>query len=126
MNIEEMYDSLRKDISYEIDIIEGIQYRFKVDDIQKLLEVEDLKLFKKYLFYLNNYRMNNLYIESYEDAFKKFNSEIPDTDDDKRKLAKIFLKHETLFCDEDGIKKLKFVPKEYNIRITTNLCDISI
>lgn len=112
-----MYESIKKELSCEIYIIEGVQFNFKVDDIQKLLGVDDLILFKKYLYYLNNFRINNLYVESYDDALNKFKEEIDEDEIVIEDLIKIFIKHEYLFCNEKGVKQLKYVPKEYNNKI---------
>lgn len=113
-----MYESFKNDISFEIDIIDGVQFNFKLDDIQKLLKVDDLKLFKKYLYYLNNFRVNNFYIENYDDAIEKFKIEItPEEKILQDRLINLFIKHEKLFCDEKGVRSLKYVPIEYKKRI---------
>ena len=122
-NLEELYESRRKELVFETYFIEGVQYNFKLDDIQNLVGVktkEDLNIFKKYLYYLDLYRCNFFYIESMEDAVEKFNSILEENENDREEIIKMFKKQERLFCDENGNMKLKLVPKSYDIRIFNN------
>ncbi len=119
-NLEELYELRKKDLVFEMYFIEGVQYNFKLEDIQNLLGIktkEDLEIFKKYLYYLDLYRCNFFYIESMEDAIEKFISILEDDEIDSEELIEIFKKQEKLFCDENGNMKLKLVPKSYNTRI---------
>ena len=117
INYEEYYENKKKNLTYEIYYIEGVQYNFKLEDIQNLLNISDLVIWKKYIYYLDLYRVEYIYIESYEDSIIKFINVISKEDDKtKNKLLKLFLKHKNLFKNEYGIKRLSLVPKEYDKR----------
>ena len=116
-NIEKFYEMKKKDITCEIYFIEGIQYNFKLEDLKQLLEVDDLDLFKKYMYYLDKHRSTFIYIESLEEATQTFKQILDEDDITKERLVKIFLKHETLFCDSSGQRKLELVPTNYKNRI---------
>ena len=111
-NLNDLYD---KNLAYEIYYIEGVQYNFMVNDIIKLLEINDLELFKKYRDYLDLYRISFSYIDSFEDSISKFKSIIKE-EKLKDVLVKIFIKHENLFSNGDGFKKLELIPDEYKNR----------
>lgn len=122
-NLEELYELRKKELVFETYFIEGVQYNFKLEDVQNLIGVktkEDLNVFKKYLYYLDLYRCNFFYIESMEDAIEKFNSILEDEEKDRESLTEMFKKQERLFCDEKGNMNLKLVPKSYDIRIFNN------
>ena len=59
-DILENYELRKKDLTFEIWNIEGVQYNFKLEDFEKLLGInnDNLFLFKKYLVYLDIYRVN--------------------------------------------------------------------
>ena len=117
INYNEYYEEKKKNLTYEIYNIEGVQYNFKLEDMKQLLEIKEEDIFKKYVYYIDMYRINNFYIENFEDSIIKFLDEIKEEKHkDKIKLLKIFLKHEKLFCNEKGIKRLELVPKEYEKR----------
>lgn len=117
-DILENYELRKKDLTFEIWNIEGVQYNFKLEDFEKLLEInnDNLLLFKKYLVYLDIYRVNYPIAYTKEDAINNFIEVIKD-DKNKDILLEFFLKHENLFCDKNEIRRLKFVPSEYNKRI---------
>ena len=115
VNFDEYYEKKKKNICFETYFIEGEQFNFKLEDMFELLDIKDENLLKKYIYYLDCYRVNFFYIENYEDAIIKFVSVISD-DEDKAKLLKMFIRHETLFCNESGIKRLSLVPDKYNKR----------
>ena len=120
MNIDfdEYYNMKKKNLVYEIFKIEGTQYNFKMEDMEELLDIDDLDIWKKYLYYFDSYKIGYIYIENYEDSIIKFIEIIHEEDDKtKKKLLRIFLKHEKLFQNEKGIRQLKLVPKEYDKRI---------
>lgn len=118
INFDEYYETKKKNLVYETYFIEGVQYNFKMEDIEELLDIYDLDIWKKFLYYFDAYQIGYIYIENYEDSIIKFIEIIKDEDEKtKNKLLKIFLKHEKLFKDEKGIKQLKLVPKEYDKRI---------
>ena len=117
INYEEYYENKKKNLTYEIYYIEGVQYNFKIEDIQNLLNISDLLIWKKYIYYLDLYRVEYIYIENYEDSIIKFINVINKEDDKtKNKLLNVFLKHKNLFKNENGIKRLSLVPKEYDKR----------
>lgn len=118
INFDKYYENKKKNITYEIFFIEGVQYNFKLEDMEKLLDINDYEVWKKFIYYIDMYTISYIYIENFEDSIIKF-IDILKLEDDKtkNKLLKIFLKHENLFKDEKGIKQLKLVPKEYNKRI---------
>lgn len=117
INFNEYYENKKKNITFEIYHIEGVQYNFKLEDMIELLNIKDLELFKKYLYYLDKYRVGYIYIENYEDSIIKF-LEVINEEDNKTKngLLSIFLRHEKLFKNEQGIRRLTLVPKEYDKR----------
>ena len=118
INLDEYYENKKKNLTFEIYKIEGVQYNFKIEDIEELLGIDDYDLWKKYIYYLDSYRIGYIYIENYEDSIIKFIEMIDDEDEKtKNKLLKIFLKHDKLFKNEQGIKRLSLVPKEYDKRI---------
>jgi len=118
INYDEYYENKKKNITFETYYIEGVQYNFKMEDIEELLEIDDLDIWKKYLYYIDSYRIGYIYIENYEDSIIKFIELLKEEDEKtKNKLLKIFLKHESLFKNEKGIKRLSLVPKEYDKRI---------
>ena len=118
INFDEYYEIKKKNITFETYFIEGVQYNFKMEDIEELLDIYDLNIWKKFLYYFDSYQTGYIYIENFEDSIIKF-IEIINNEDEKTKnqLLKIFLKHEKLFQDEKGIRQLKLVPKEYDKRI---------
>ena len=117
INYDEYYDNKKKNLTYEIHFIEGVQYNFKLEDIEKLLNIDDFIIWKKYVYYIDLYRVEYIYIENYEDSIIKFVEVVKNEDEKtKNKLLKIFLKHEKLFKNEKGIKRLSLVPKEYEKR----------
>ncbi|MBP3635830.1 MAG: hypothetical protein J6J17_05205 [Bacilli bacterium] len=120
INLDELYEERKRDLTYEIDFIEGVQYNFKLEDMEKLLGInskEDLENFKKYLFYLDVFRVNFLLTDSLDDEIDKFESILDEDERIKEKLIEIYIKHQNLFRDESGIRKLNLVPKIYDCRI---------
>lgn len=118
INFDEYYDNKKNDLVFETYFIEGVQYNFKMEDMEKLIDVNDLNIWKKYIYYLDKYTISFIYIENYEDSIIKFIETIKDEDEKtKNQLLKIFLKHDKLFKNEKGIKRLELVPKEYDKRI---------
>ena len=118
INFDEYYENKKKNLTFETYFIEGVQYNFKMEDIEELLDIYDLDIWKKYLYYFDAYQIGYIYIENFEDSIIKFIETINDEDEKtKNQLLKIFLKHENLFKNEKGIKQLKLVPKEYDKRI---------
>ena len=117
INLDEYYEKKKSSLVYQSDFIEGIQYNFKLEDIQDMLNIKDINLFKKYLYYLDLYRVSYTYIKDYEDQIMKFISIISEEDEiTKNYLLRIFLKHEDLFKNEKGIKRLSLVPEKYKNR----------
>ena len=117
INYNEYYENKKKNVTFEIYNIEGVQYNFKLEDIIELLNIKDLELFKRYLYYLDKYRIDYIYIENYEDSIIKFLEVVKDENEkSKKQLLNIFLKHEKLFKNEQGIRRLTLVPKEYEKR----------
>lgn len=122
-NLEKLYELRKKELVFETYFIEGVQYNFKLEDVQNLIGVktkEELNIFKKYLYYLDLYRCKFFYIESIEDAIEKFKSILEENEQDRDNIIEMFKKQERLFCDENGNMKLKLVPKSYDIRIFNN------
>ena len=118
INFDKYYEDKKKNITFETYYIEGVQYNFKMEDIEELLNIIDLDIWKKYLYYLDTYRTSYIYVENYEDSIIKFIEVLTNEDEKtKKKLLRIFLKHENLFKDENGRKQLRLVPKEYDKRI---------
>ncbi|MBQ9024341.1 MAG: hypothetical protein IJ105_03885 [Bacilli bacterium] len=118
INFDKYYEDKKKNITFETYYIEGVQYNFKMEDIEELLNIIDLDIWKKYLYYLDTYRTSYIYVENYEDSIIKFIEVLTNEDEKtKNKLLRIFLKHENLFKDENGRKQLRLVPKEYDKRI---------
>ena len=117
-DILENYELRKKDVTFEIWFIENIQYNFKLDDIKELLNITDehIFIFKKYLVYLDFYRVNYPISMSEEDALNNFKKVVKD-DDNKVLLLSFFKKHEHLFCDKNEVRRKKLVPIEYNKRI---------
>ena len=97
------YELRKKDVTFEIWFIENIQYNFKLDDIKELLNITDEH------FCLNK-----------EDAINNFYSVIKD-DTDKDLLLSIFTRHESLFMDQNEVRRLKLVPNKYNNRIFSGI-----
>lgn len=112
------YELRKKDVTFEIWFIENIQYNFKLDDIKELLNITDehIFIFKKYLVYLDVYRVNYPFSLNREDTINNFYSVIKD-DTDKDLLLSIFTRHESLFMDKNEVRRLKLVPNKYNNRI---------
>lgn len=112
------YELRKKDVTFEIWFIENIQYNFKLDDIKELLNITDehIFIFKKYLVYLDVYRVNYPFSLNKEDTINNFYSVIKD-DTDKDLLLSIFIRHESLFMDKNEVRRLKLVPNKYNNRI---------
>ena len=112
------YELRKKDVTFEIWFIENIQYNFKLDDIRELLNITDehIFIFKKYLVYLDIYRVNYPFSLNREDTINNFYSVIKD-DTDKDLLLSIFTRHESLFMDKNEVRRLKLVPNKYNNRI---------
>lgn len=112
------YELRKKDVTFEIWFIENIQYNFKLDDIRELLNItdENIFIFKKYLVYLDIYRVNYPFSLNKEDTINNFYSIIKD-DTDKDLLLSIFTRHESLFMDKNEVRRLKLVPNKYNNRI---------
>lgn len=112
------YELRKKDVTFEIWFIENIQYNFKLDDIRELLNITDehIFIFKKYLVYLDIYRVNYPFSLNKEDVINNFYSVIKD-DTDKDLLLSIFIRHESLFMDKNEVRRLKLVPNKYNNRI---------
>lgn len=112
------YELRKKDVTFEIWFIENIQYNFKLDDIKELLNITDeyIFIFKKYLVYLDVYRVNYPFSLNKEDVINNFYSVIKD-DTDKDLLLSIFIRHESLFMDKNEVRRLKLVPNKYNNRI---------
>lgn len=112
------YELRKKDVTFEIWFIENIQYNFKLDDIRELLNITDehIFIFKKYLVYLDIYRVNYPFSLNKEDVINNFYSVIKD-DTDKDLLLSIFTRHESLFMDKNEVRRLKLVPNKYNNRI---------
>ena len=112
------YELRKKDVTFEIWFIENIQYNFKLDDIRELLNItdENIFIFKKYLVYLDVYRVNYPFSLNMEDVINNFYSVIKD-DTDKDLLLSIFTRHESLFMDKNEVRRLKLVPNKYNNRI---------
>ena len=98
--------------------MEGIQYNFKLEDFEELLGInkENLLIFKKYLVYLDFYRVNYPISMSEEDALNNF-KKVVKNDENKDLLLSFFKKHEHLFCDKNEVRRKKLVPIEYNKRI---------
>ena len=118
INFDEYYENKKNNLTFETYFIEGVQYNFKMEDIEELLDIYDLDIWKKYLYYFDAYQIGYIYIENFEDSIIKFIETINDENEKtKNQLLKIFLKHENLFKNEKGIKQLKLVPKEYDKRI---------
>ena len=118
INLDEYYERKKNNIAYQTDYIEGEQYNFKLEDIQDMLSITDLELFKKYIYYLDVYKVTYTYISSYEDSIMKFISVIDcENEITKNRLLRIFLKHEDLFKDERGLKRAKLIPKKYEKRL---------
>ena len=117
-DILENYELRKKDVTFEIWFIENIQYNFKLDDIKELLNITDehIFIFKKYLVYLDFYRVNYPISMSEEDALNNFKKVVND-DENKDLLLSFFKKHEHLFCDKNEVRRKKLVPIEYNKRI---------
>ena len=117
-DILENYELRKKDLTFETWFIEGIQYNFKLEDFEELLGInkENLLIFKKYLVYLDFYRVNYPISMSEEDALNNFKKVVKD-DDNKVLLLSFFKKHEHLFCDKNAVIRKKLVPIEYNKRI---------
>lgn len=117
-DILENYENRKKDLTFEIWFIEGVQYNFKLEDFEELLGInkENLLIFKKYLVYLDFYRVNYPISESEEDAVNNFKKVIKD-DENKDTLLNFFKKHEHLFCDKNDVRRKKLVPISYNKRI---------
>lgn len=112
------YELRKKDVTFEIWFIENIQYNFKLGDIKELLNITDehIFIFKKYLVYLDVYRVNYPFSLNKEDTINNFYSVIKD-DIDKDLLLSIFIRHESLFMDKNEVRRLKLVPNKYNNRI---------
>lgn len=112
------YELRKKDVTFEIWFIENIQYNFKLDDIRELLNItdENIFIFKKYLVYLDVYRVNYPFSLNRKDTINNFYSVIKD-DTDKDLLLSIFTRHESLFMDKNEVRRLKLVPNKYNNRI---------
>lgn len=112
------YELRKKDVTFEIWFIENIQYNFKLDDIRELLNITDehIFIFKKYLVYLDIYRVNYPFSLNKEDVINNFYNVIKD-DTDKDLLLSIFIRHESLFMDKNEVRRLKLVPNKYNNRI---------
>lgn len=112
------YELRKKDVTFEIWFIENIQYNFKLDDIRELLNItdENIFIFKKYLVYLDIYRVNYPFSLNKEDTINNFYNVIKD-DTDKDLLLSIFTRHESLFMDKNEVRRLKLVPNKYNNRI---------
>ncbi len=112
------YELRKKDVTFEIWFIENIQYNFKLGDIKELLNITDeyIFIFKKYLVYLDVYRVNYPFSLNKEDTINNFYSVIKD-DTDKDLLLSIFIRHESLFMDKNEVRRLKLVPNKYNNRI---------
>ena len=118
INLDEYYEKKKNQLAYQTDIIEGEQYNFKLDDVKDMLNITDIELFKKYIYYLDVYRVTYTYIKNYEDSIMKFIKVIEDEDEITRnKILRIFLKHEDLFKDERGLKRANLVPKKYEKRL---------
>lgn len=118
INLDEYYEKKKNQLAYQTDFIEGEQYNFKLDDVQDMLNITDIELFKKYIYYLDVYRVTYTYIKNYEDSIMKFIKVIEDEDEITRnKILRIFLKHEDLFKDERGLKRANLVPKKYEKRL---------
>ncbi len=117
-DILENYELRKKDLTFETWFIEGIQYNFKLEDFEELLGInkENLLIFKKYLVYLDFYRVNYPISMSEEDALNNFKKVVKD-DENKVLLLSFFKKHEHLFCDKNKVRRKKLVPIEYNKRI---------
>ena len=137
-DILENYELRKKDLTFETWFIEGIQYNFKLEDFEELLGInkENLLIFKKYLVYLDFYRVNlirflrentNYIISTFnksgtrnlrilKHALNNFKKVVKD-DDNKVLLLSFFKKHEHLFCDKNEVRRKKLVPIEYNKRI---------
>ena len=112
------YELRKKDVTFEIWFIENIQYNFKLGDIKELHNITDehIFIFKKYLVYLDFYRVNYPFSLNKEDTINNFYSVIKD-DTDKDLLLSIFIRHESLFMDKNEVRRLKLVPNKYNNRI---------
>ena len=118
INFDEYYENKKKNPTFETYFIEGVRYDFKMEDIEELLGVDDINLWKKFIYYLDSYQIGYIYIENFEDSIIKFIETIESEDEKiKNKLLKIFLNHEKLFQNENGIRQLKLVPNEYDKRI---------
>ena len=117
IDLDKYYESKRSSLVYQCDFIEGEQYNFKLDDIQDMLNIRDINLFKKYIYYLDLYRISYTYIKNYEDQILKFINIISEEDEiTKNYLLRIFLKHEDLFKNEKGLKRLSLIPEKYRDR----------
>lgn len=112
------YELRKKDATFEIWFIEDKQFNFKLEDMEELLNIskDNLFLFKKYLVYLDYYRVNYPFSINKEDTINNF-IDVVHNDKDKDLLIDIFKKHENLFMDKNGIRTLKMVPFRYNNRI---------
>ena len=118
VNLDEYYENKKRYVTFQIDFIEGEQFNFKLEDIKDMLNITDLELFKKYIYYLDIYRLKYTYIKNYEDSIMKFIKVIENEDEiTKNKILRIFLKHEDLFKDERGLKRQKLIPNEYKNRL---------
>ncbi len=117
-NIEDIYRKRKEDLTFEIYFFDDVQYNFKLEDMEKLLGIseENLYTFKKYLIYLDIYRVNYQFALSLQECINNFSMVVKD-DKDKNELVDMFCKHENLFCDEYHIKQKSLIPSEYNNRI---------
>ena len=90
-DILENYELRKKELTFEIWFIEGIQYNFKLEDFEELLGInkENLLIFKKYLVYLDFYRVNYPIAMSEEDALNNFKKVVKD-DENKDLLLSFF------------------------------------
>ena len=120
INYDEYYERKKHNPSFETYFIEEEQYNFKIEDMIDLLEIKDEYIFKKYIYYLDCYRVQYIYIENEKDGILKFLSLIIN-DRDLSELLRIFIKNENLFCNDKGIKKLNLIPKKYEKRKYSNL-----
>lgn len=118
MTYEKYYERKKEDNFLEIYYIEGVRCIIKIDDMQKLLNIDDMDLYKKFLYYLDIHRIGFNTIKGLDEAIITFTSLLDEDEITIQKLIRIYLKYENLFCDKNGMRILKLVPKEFQNKIS--------